>query len=168
MDAPDPLAVGAMVAYCGWDPITPFSGTLEVDGTGTELLALPTLHLTGVSAVTVTDQWGNVTDRTIGAGNDVTWSRNGVLLWRTPEMCGVWPEGQQNVSVTCTSGYHVPPEDLFAALGSLSNRINGPTFGFSSARMGSGAVTFGQQIASGGLLVTEQMVFDRYRLPRVA
>lgn len=165
MTEPDPLAVGAMVAYCGWDPSTSVTGTVRLDGNGTRLLALPSLYVTAVTAVSVTDQWGTVTTPTIGPGTEIGWSANGCLTWNG---VGGWPEGQQNVAVTYTGGYDMLPDDLDAAVASLSKRTSAATFGATSRRMGTAAVNFGAEVSSGDFLNVERMVFDRYRLPRVA
>lgn len=170
MTEPDPLAVAAMVAYCGWDPTTPVIGAVAaLDGNGTRFLSLPSLHVTAVTSVSVTDLWGTVTTPTVGPGLDVGWSPNGCLTWNGWDNCGTWPVGQGNVVVTYDSGYDDgPPDDLVAALVSLSKRTTSPVFGATSRRMGSAGVSFGQQVSSGDLLAVERMVFDRYRIPRAS
>lgn len=165
MTEPDPLAVGALVAYCGWDPTTSVTETVLLDGNGTRLLALPSLFVTAVTAVSVTDRWGTVTTPTIGPGTEVGWSVNGCLTWNG---VGGWPEGQQNIAVTYTGGYDFMPDDLEAALASISNRTTSPVFGATSRRMGATSIGFGAQVSSGDLLMVERMVLDRYRIPRAA
>lgn len=173
MTEPDPLAVAVMVAYCGWDPtILLTDAVATLDGTGASILGLPTLHLTGVSSVAVTDGWGNATTylaadvpATVGPGSaNVGWSDNGCLVWRA---CGVWPEGQGNIVVTYSGGYDDIPEDLTAALNSVGKRTGSALLGASSRRMGTAGVTFGTAISAGDLLMVEKMVFDRYRIPRI-
>jgi hypothetical protein len=169
----DPLAVGVMVAYCGWDPTIPVDGVTEVlDGNGTPVLTLPSLYVTDVASVTVTSEDGTTTwTPTVGPGQQVGWSVNGVLTWN-PQVwpyaagCMYWPEGQQNISVVYSGGYNTVPADLNAALTNLTNRL--PQMGRTSAKIGTAALTFAQTVADGGLLLVEQMVLDRYRLPRVA
>lgn len=171
MTSPDPLALAAVVAYLGWDPSVDVQNeTVNLDGNGTPVVALPSLNVTGVSAVTVTDYWGtSYTAELVTAPVDVQWSPNGVLTWRSSQFCGVWPEGSQNVAVTYSAGYGGAwPEDLTAAINSISKRTSGALLGATSARMGSAAINFGQKVAAGDLTVVEQMVLDRYRLPRSA
>lgn len=174
----DPLAQAAVVAYCGWDPTVQVTDqTVLLDGNGTSLLVLPSLHVTGVSAVTFTDQWGSTTARTVAptatpaVGDaptaDVGWSENGCLIWNGCDYGG-WPVGQRNIAVIYSGGYASIPADIQAVLDSISRRTGGPNLGAVSTRMGTAAVTFGQQLASGGLLLVETMVLDRYRIPRVA
>lgn len=162
-----------MVAYCDWDPTTPVTETVNLDGNGTTLMPLPSLFVTAVTGVVVTDQYGNSYTATIDqpavpAGSDVGWSQNGLLEWHPwrDSRYPTWPEGQQNIAVTYSGGYPTTPSDLDAALTHLSGRIPAMT-GATSKRLGSASVTVAQQIANGGLLLVEQMVFDRYRLPKV-
>lgn len=167
----DPLAQAAMVAYCGWDPTTVVTAaTVDLDGDGTSVLFLPSLHVTDVTAVTVTLPDGSTYAAQIGTGSDVTWAENGTLIWR-PEAgspLGCWPEGQQNVAVTYSGGYSAVPADLAAALASLSARMPTIQTGMTQAKIGTAVITRGPTISEGALLLVEQMVFDRYRIVRAA
>jgi hypothetical protein len=174
---PDPLAYATMVAYCGWDPLEHVTDeTVLLDGNGSRLLSLPSLYVTDVSAVTVTDCYGETSLRssapaaypTVGSlpAVDVGWSQNGVLIWNGYLYSG-WPAGQRNISVTYSSGYDFAPDDLMAALESVGKRTAG-TLGATSRKMGTAAVSYSGVAAEGGLLLVEQMVFDRYRLFKVA
>lgn len=163
----DPLAKAAMVAYCRWDPTEVVTDRIiELDGDGQPILLLPSLLVTGVSAVQLVCDDGTTTDLVVGPadGAEVTWRADGELTWRG---CGPgWPCGDRNVLVTYSGGYATVPDDLAAALTSLGKRTGAaPAI---SRRMGTAAVTIAQSIAEGGLLVTEQMVFDRYRIIGVA
>lgn len=166
----DPLAVAAMVSHCGWDPLEVVTDRRVVlNGNGTTLLTLPSLRVTDVSLVEVTDPYGVSTSPTLtGAAAEVAqvqWSEDGCLEWTG---CGVWPEGRRNVAVTYSGGYDVAPPDLLAALASIAKRTGGPMFGAVGRKMGTASVTFGRQFAEGDLLVVESMVFDRYRILGVA
>jgi hypothetical protein len=165
----DPLAQAAMVAYCGWDPtILVTNGTVTLDGSGTFWLFLESLNVTAVSSVVVTNDDGSTYTASIGPGaTDVTWAPNGILTWQSCANGSVWPEAQQNIAVTYSGGYNGAPADLQAALDHLSARIPSIS-GATSKRIGTAAITYGQSIADGGLLLIEQMVFDRYRLPKVS
>lgn len=156
-----------MVAYCGWDPtVLVTDGVVELDGSGTSLLTLPCLNVTDVASVTVTDYWGTAYTALATAPADYSWSSDGCIEWSSYKYCGVWPAGHRNVSVVYSGGYDGPPDDLEAALQKLSGRLGG--MGLGSRRMGTAAVNYGSTIAAGGLLLVEQMVFDRYRIPRAA
>jgi hypothetical protein len=171
----DPLAQAAMVAYCGWDPTVAVTNeVVTLDGNGTEVLGLPSLHVTAVTSVVVTDGWGTVhtylsTDSpaSIGPGyTTVAWSENGVLTCKDPCLGGVWPEDEGNVAVTYSGGYGTVPAELAAVLASLSARMPQLQSGRTSARLGSAGFAYAASVAAGGLLLVEQMVLDRYRIPR--
>lgn len=168
MTSPDPLAQAAMVAYCGWDPTLPVAnGVATLDGNGTALAFLPSLHVTDVSAVVVTNADGTTYTAVLGPDGDVTWGENGVLTWVSCNNGGAWPEGQRNIAVTYSGGYDPTPADLAAALASIGKRTAG-AMGLSSRRMLSTSLSYGREVQSGDLLLVETMVLDRYRIARVA
>lgn len=160
-----------MVAYCGWDPtVVVTNEVVKLDGTGTALAFLPSLHVTDVSAVTV-DYWdGSPYAAQIGEGLDVAWGENGTLRWLGSSLSGLggFPEGTANVSVTYSGGYAVVPADLAAALASLSGRMPTIQSGAQTARIGTALIARAASLAEGGLLLVEQMVFDRYRIVKAA
>jgi hypothetical protein len=164
----DPLAQAAMVAYCGWDPTIPVNNeTVLLDGNGTFWAFLPSLHVTAVTAVVVTNPDGSTYTATVGPGmTDVGWSENGTLTWQSCNNYGIWPAGQQSIAVTYSGGYSAAPPDLDAALASLTARMPKVQSGRTTARLGSAAIGYASNVAAGGLLLVEQMVFDRYRIPR--
>lgn len=157
-----------MVAYCGWDPTIPVvDETVLLDGDGSTVVTLPCLNVTAVTSVVITDADGGTYTATLtGSYPDVGWSANGVLTWQSGENFGRWPVGQQNIAVTYSGGYNGTPDDLQAALDSVAGRM--PLTGASSKALGSAKISYGHAITDGGLLLVEQMVFDKYRLPRVA
>lgn len=156
-----------MVAYCGWDPtVLVIDDTVLLDGNGTEWAFLPCLNVTGVSSVTVTNPDGSTYMPTIGPGmTDVGWSADGILTWQSGCNGGRWPEQQEAISVTYSGGNDGAPDDLAAVLANLTARLPKMT-GAVSKRIGSAAISYAQTVADGGLLLVEQMVLDRYRLPR--
>jgi hypothetical protein len=169
--ATDPLAQAVMVAYCGWDPTVAVTNqTVLLDGNGTFWAFLPSLNVTAVSSVVVTNPDGSTytaaLDYSAGIA-DVGWSANGTLVWQSPSNGGCWPNLPQTIAVTYSGGYATVPADLQAALDKLSSRMPSMS-GATSKRLGSAAFSYAASVAGGGLLTVEQMVFDRYRLPRAA
>lgn len=170
------MATGVMVAYCGWDPTTPLTNTTTLlDGNGTKRLWLPSLYVTGVSSVTITNDDGSTYDAIMGAGNDVTWGVDGELLWEGYQYFGLvdpsqrflyWPHGEQNVAVVWSGGYSSVPNDLDAVLTQLSNRLPTVT-GATQRHLGQASVSYAQQIACGGLLWTEQIILNKYKIMRL-
>ncbi len=172
----DPFAVAIMVAYCGWDPTEPVSNQpVTLDGNGLQMLALPSLYVTGVSSVVASCGDGTVftylsTDSpaSIGPGNTlVGWSENGTLFNADPESSGVWPTGQGNVTVTYSGGYTVVPPELQAVLNSLTTRMPQMQTGLLEKRMGLASFKY-TPAAAGGLLMVEQMILDRFRIFKAA
>lgn len=164
MTAPgvDPLAQAVMVARCGWDPTVAVSDVdLWLSGNGSSLLMLPSMHVTAVSAVEIHNRDNDIVD-TLDT-TDFDWDEDGELESR--RWCG-WPYGKRNIKVTYSGGYDPMPDDLAAALASLGKRTSGIVI--SQTRMGTATVTLAATIAAGGLLVTEEMVFDKYRIMRAA
>lgn len=175
MTSPDPLAQAVMVAYCGWDPtVLVTDDEVELDGNGSEVVVLPSLYVTAVTSVVVTDRRGTSktylstdTPASIGAGKtSVGWGENGVLTYKGWDFGGAWPEDQRNIAVTYSGGYDQPPDDLLAALASIGKRTAG-AMGATSKKLGTASLTYAASVAAGGLLLVEQMVLDRYRIPRV-
>jgi len=167
---PSALTVAVMVAYCHWDPTTAVTGQQVVlDGNGTRHLTLPSLHVTAVSAVTVTYSDGSTYAATIGPGGDVGWNEGGELVWLPSSLqANAWPEGIANVAVTYSGGYATTPDDLAAALASIDARLPKIQSGLVTAKIGTASMTYAAQVAAGGLLLVEQMVLDRYRIMQVA
>jgi hypothetical protein len=165
--ATDPLAQAVMVAYCGWDPtVLVTNETILLDGNGTAWAFLPSLNVVAVTSVVVTNGDGSTYTATIGPGMmDVGWSDDGILTWQSCNNCGSWPGLQQSIAVTYSGGYNGPTDELQAVLDHLSGRIPAMT-GATSRRLGSASIAYAQSVADGGLLLVEQMVLDRYRLPR--
>lgn len=157
-----------MVAYCGWDPTVPVTaGVVQVDGNGTPWAFLPSLHVTAVSAITVTNWDGSTYVPTIGPGsNDVGWNADGILTWQSCNNGAAWPLGQQAISVTYSGGYDGAPPDLQAVLDSLTARMPQLQSGATAKRLGAASISYAAAIAAGGLLLVEQMVLDSYRLPK--
>lgn len=166
--AVDPLAQAVMVVYCGWDPtVLVTNGVVQLDGNGTPWAFLPSLNVTAVSAITVTNWDGSTYVPTIGPGvNDVGWAADGILTWQSCNNGAAWPLGQQTISLTYSGGYNGAPTDLAAALASLSARMPQLQSGAASKRIGSASISYAAAVAAGGLLLVEQMVFDAYRLPK--
>jgi hypothetical protein len=170
MTWPDPLALGAVIAYCGWDPTSQVTETVHLDGNGTFRVWLPSLRVTAVNAVVVTNWDGSTYTATIGPGNDVGWSENGTLTWQSCNNGARWPSEAQSISVTYTGGYIGIPSDLAAAIESLATRRTNPALsqGVINETTGPYHVGYSPTVAAGGFLTIEQMVLDKYRIVRAA
>lgn len=164
------LALAAVVGYCGWNP-TVTAGpqpSVTLDGNGTGLLALPCLGVTGVSALSFTDNFG--TTYTLDPVNDIEVSANGLVALKCPNSANqyAFPEGFGNVHVTYSGGLSdsVDIANVTAALGSIDGRL--VSMGLMKAEIGSAKLQYGATFQSGDLLDIEKIVLDRYRLPKVS
>lgn len=165
----DPGAQAVMVAYCDWDPTEVVTDrTVLLNGNGTSLLTLPSLYVTDVSAVVITDRLGTVTAATVGpAPADVEWSEDGCVELTSCLLGGAFPQGRRNVAVTYSGGYDPIPATLQATLDSIAKGIAVGSSRAQQKKLLSGSVTYAANAIAGNLLVTEQMVLDQYRIPRV-
>lgn len=150
-----------MIAHCGWDPTAVVANvTIRLDGNGSRIALLPSLYVTDVSAVVVTDPYGTDQVLTVGRGaTDVSWSENGVLKLKSCWPLACFPEDQQNVAVTYSGGYSEVPDEITAVLESIGRRS--ATLGIKSRQMSKAKFEY---FPGGELLTVEQMVLDRYRI----
>ncbi|MFC5992945.1 hypothetical protein ACFQE5_01820 [Pseudonocardia hispaniensis] len=143
-------ASGMVRAYCEW-PIAPtYTETVTLDSDGGQILHLPCLHVTAVTAVTVL----GVTLAT----SDYRWSRAGMLFRAVG-----WPDGLATVEVTFTGGYDASPAEVVAVVCSLAGRGAAPA-GVASMTVGPETVTYARSRDGVGLATSEQAVLDRYRI----
>jgi hypothetical protein len=148
------LATGAVVAYCGW-ALEPEDTTMQLDGDGSSVLSLPTLHLVDLTALVVD---GVDIDP---AGTDwPIWSRKGQLYRR-----GGWRR-HAVIEAEVSHGYDPIPDLLkLVALDLAARQVHNPT-GLASVTVGQVSRTWartgtGDPMALSGL---HERLLDRYRL----
>lgn len=103
-------ASGLIRAYCGWHIAPSITETITVDGSGTTVLGLPTLHLTDLSEVTI-----NGEDEA-----DVEWTERGLLRLSCR---GPWPQRWRSITVTMTHGYDCAPAAMAAVATAMARRV---------------------------------------------
>lgn len=150
-------AVSAIRHACGWHIAPSVTETLTVEGDGSGLLLLPTLHLTGVSAVSNDGEaLADLTDK-----DAFQWSRRGVLRWNRR-----WSAKYDGVSVTITHGYDDFPPELLA----VARAMAGLGFGTQATMLVSGPHTMmlskEAQAGGAGNASAYKHVLDRYTIPR--
>jgi hypothetical protein len=151
------MVSGVVRAYCGWH-VAPVreADEVTVDGSGTRQLALPTLHLLDVAAIT---EDGATVDP---AG--VQFSEAG-YLWR-PEC---WTRALRGVTATIDHGYDpVPPEVVAVVLALAARLVNNPTGAATWTRtIGpfTTTINYGTSWSGAALSTTEQFILDRYKIP---
>jgi hypothetical protein len=138
------------------------TGTISIDGTGTDCLLLPQRPVGGAGTVVVASQ-GTITDYMV--------TSDGMLLRGTaggrPETASrpVWPTGRQNVTVTFDHGYaslQVPSDVCEVAL-NLAMRavVQGVA---QSETIGDVSVSY--KLAADDLNANELRILHKYRGPR--
>jgi len=153
------IASGIVRARCGWHIAPSVTETLTVDGSGSSLLALPTLHLTALSSVT---EDGEVVDL-----DDVQWSTVGLLTRAT-----AWTTRLNGVSATITHGHTTAPAAVVGIVLMAAARASASPTGVVREQVGEFSVTYSQHSPNqaGGvvLLEHEQRVLERYSISNPA
>lgn len=163
VDEVDQLAYASAFvrAYCGWHITPSLTEATTLDTNGGTVLLLPTLHLTGLGAVTYTDQAATVVPPA-----NLTWSEKGLV---SLEKFGSWPVGLSTVTVSFTHGYDVVPDAVRAVTVALAKRIPAQMDSVTAGTVGGvswqyGGMLAGQAALSASFTAIEAMVLDRYRL----
>lgn len=162
--------------YCGWHISPSITSTVIADSDGGRLLVLPTLHLTGLTSLTLADD-------TVLDLADVTWDASGTLAigWN-PDMAwnattGPWPvgipglyrPGYGRVTVVFTHGHPQIPDALREVAVGLATRMPAQMTTVDREAAGGVMRIYGGVLAGGftkaGFTAAEQAVCDRYRLP---
>lgn len=152
---------GDIRSYCGWDISAEDDVEWTVDGDGSEVLAVPSLHLREVISV-VSD--GDTIDIA-----DVEWSEAGYLVNR-----GRWPRKLRSVVVSADHGYGDIPAELVTVACSMASRL------WSTAGKGSATSVrigdYSENRPNTNVLIgavgsdmlgaspTEKAILDRYRI----
>lgn len=145
-------ASGLVRSYCRWR-ISEETATLVADGTGTDLLSLPTLRLTDVTAVRID---GELLDASAWS-----FSRNGQVRY----VDGIWPRRFRAIEVDCTHGYAVTPDEIRAVVFALGARYYVNPQGLRSKTVGAVSRTFVLESMRGDLTEIETVLIAGYRLP---
>jgi hypothetical protein len=167
------MASAIIVDYCGW-PVLSYTDTAVLDTDGAVCVMLPCLHVTGVTAV--------VFDGVTLDPANYSWSAMGALArhWEcsataasgSPSDFGRhrgWPPGFRRMSVSYAGGYDEPLADLTAAACSIAARAQLPLAATQALQTVGGITTnyqYRTQAQNSRLLPSEQIVLDRYALPR--
>jgi len=139
--------------YCGWHVTPERTETMTLDGSGGRSLRIPSLRVTGVSAVT--------NDGIAYTDDDFAWSSVGTLT-RAPRT-GIWVEGPRKVQVTVAHGYSQDDAaDLASVIMARATRMQASPGSASRVQAG----PFSEQYEAGsGFTSDELATLDRYRLP---
>lgn len=145
-------ATALVRAYCGWHVSPVATETITVDSDGGRVLLLPSLHVTGITSVTV-----DGVEQT-----DYSWSEAGYVTG-----C-YWPVGPRSVVVTLTHGFADVP-DVKSIILAIASRAQASPNGVIRAQAGQVSETYSQtssNVAGGvSLMAHEMRILDLYRIP---
>ena len=141
-------ACAAVRGYCGWHIAPSVTESVTVDGSGTEIQPLPTLHLTALNSIT-----------NDGVAVDAPeWSEAGMVRG------ACWSSKFRGVVADMTHGYDSCPPEILGVLAEAADRgvVGSAASQVGQVRMGgvdgvSGAVAF--------VIDKRSYVLDRYKLP---
>ena len=144
-----------------WHLWPSMSTTLVLDGTGNDVLSLPTLNLTAVTSVVETQRGAGQSPVTLTVATDIDWSAAG-LLWRVDGRC--WTSKPRGVTVTFTHGLDDVPADVAQLTLTLAQRSAANPRRLMQQTVGSRSEMYAA--GSGGLLADEMALLDRFRRVR--
>lgn len=139
-DAAIEAASGVVRDICGWHVFPSVAETVRVRGSGASVVMLPTLHLTGVTAVRVDG----------AAVSGFTWHAAGYLSERVTRGA---------VEVDIIHGYASPPPGLVDVVLAIAERIMANPTSATTERLGDYSVGYG------GLTDLHRSVLARYTIP---
>jgi len=136
--------------YCRWS-ISQATETFVVDGSGTELLSLPTLKL---NTVTLT------VDGTLLDADTYQVASRGQIR----RLDGIWPCGLDNVSADTDHGYTIIPDDITLVVCSLASRYYSNPDSLRSKASGDDSRVFGAIVIASDFSELALQLLAPYRL----
>jgi hypothetical protein len=144
-------ALAAARRYCGWHVTPQQAETVTIDGPGSRLLVLPTLHLATLTSITEDGESVEV--------SSVSSSERGLVRKKS---CACWTRQLGGVVVAMTHGF-AAAEDWQAAVLSVVDRASYAATGGRPTAVG--PFQWGAEaMTNSAFSVTERAVLDQYRL----
>lgn len=144
------LASGAVRAYCGWN-LARETTTLQVDGDGSQVLSLPTLHLLAITDIRVNGE-------TLNAADYPRYSLKGQLY-----RAGGWT-CYAVIEVDCIHGYDPVPDLLKLVVLDMAARQYSNPQQLVSATTGQVSRTWSTGNGAAPMSALHERLLDRYRL----
>lgn len=168
-------ATGRIRNYCRWHIYPSITETRTFDSHGGRLLLLPTLMLTDIASITLTET-GTVLDPA-----SYRKSRLGMIQLLAGHHCWPhtspgwshrgygWPVGFETVAIEFTHGYTELPVDLVEVAISVASRMPAQLAGVTQETVEKASTTWGAVLAGGidaksGFTIAETNVLDAYRV----
>ena len=152
-DAPDGVdrdawgaACAAVRAYCGWHVAPSVTEDVTVDGSGSSVQVLPTLHLTALHSITNDGS----------AVAEPEWSASGMV-----RRGGCWTSRWRGVTARITHGYDACPLEVLDIVAEMV--ASAPSRSVSSVASGGHSVTYEPTMST-----RQRAVLDLYRRPELA
>lgn len=146
-------AENAVIRYCEWHVAPARTETLILDGSGTELVQLPSLKVNEIQSV-----------RHLGKDVDpeaYDWSATGQIRLRNPQ--SRWSDRYRSIEVDLDHGYEELPDDLATVILGLVVRSIASPMGEIMIRVGDRQSQFGSAAGSVTPLGSEYQILSRYR-----
>lgn len=160
-DTDEDGAVSALIrSACRWHVWPAVTDTLVLDGSGSDLLRLPSLNVTAITAVSETERGAGKSPVTVDPA-DLEWSAAG-LVWRHDRRC--WTARARGVSVTFTHGLAELPEELATLAASVVQRLSANPLRLAQITVGQRSESYGSTGAGSALfLMDELQILAPYR-----
>lgn len=138
--------------YCGWRIFPPETETIRLDGPGSSLIQLPSLHVVDVEEVRQLygPEWETV---------EVSWSQTGLMRRRR----GCFTDEYRGIEVTLTHGFEDAPDVLKVLSDACHRELENP-MRLASKKVGERQEAYATSGLSGVLFGSEFSVLDLYRL----
>jgi hypothetical protein len=151
-------ATEAVIEYCGWHIAPVLTETVTVDGTGTLIQTLPTMHL--VELVSLAER---------GVDLDVSrvdWSTNGVMEKRWGSG---WTSRRRGIIAEITHGFELTPAWVVTLICAMAGRAYVTPAGIAQESSGGESITYASSAAAPPatltLLPMDRRMLDRIRVP---
>lgn len=140
--------------YCGWNVYPNETTTWTLDGSGTEVMLVPSLYLSAVTSV-IEDG----TELLEGAG--FTWSEAGII----EKTCGRFTCKRRGVTVTAVTGFDSLPSIIEQVINDLDDRADVTPGVYAQVGQVRLATSSDGSPLGSGLTGAQRAVLDRYKLP---
>ncbi|PHP52590.1 hypothetical protein [Actinomyces ruminis] len=153
--------------YCGWHIAPVITETLVLDGSGSDIIELPTMRVKTIDALTerLPGPAARVHEWTPDELTNLEWSRLGTLRRRH----GIWTDRYQGITITLSHGYDTAPDVAQTVCQIAAMALASPT-GATHEQAGGVSISYGTTASgvAGGLtlLDRDRLALDPYAIRR--
>ncbi|MEU0871646.1 hypothetical protein [Nocardia brasiliensis] len=147
--------IGDIRDYCGWHIAPAVAATITLDGSGADIVQIPTLRLSAVASV--------AENGVVIPATEYEWSADGSIRRLPLGRC--WTNRYRGVVVECTHGYaEVPAAIVSVVLDATSSTLAAPLGSGGETPEKMGPFEFGGTKGAGAFTAAQLRVLDRYRV----